>query len=440
MNQGGLFTRDYLTHGVKQTAAWASVDDARLDSLAKELKAVLAGFPVDGKPSETRTEDDLIWPVLRILGWTHHVRQQALSAKGRENIPDGLLFADVQAKSRADRRISYEKYEEGLCIVESKKWNRLLDRPGRSKDESEVPSSQMLRYLRRIEDLTSGKLRWGILTNGRIWRLYFQGAKSVAEDFCELDLAAILGIEGYTDLATLPAEDRAHWLKVFVLIFRRESFLAAPGETRTFHDISLEQGRFYEETVAKSLANVVFGEVFPELAKGIAANDPEAPSSRDRAYLMQVKEAALILLYRLLFVLYAEDRNLLPVQDKRYDDYGLRVKVRNDIGRRIDANDSFSETRAAYWNHTKELFEGIANGDKSIGLPPYNGGLFDASETPILDRVKLPDSILAPVIDKLCRVEREGRRRYINYRDLSVQQLALLWQIHSWRCRNCMRQ
>ena len=60
----------------------------------------------------------------------------------------------------------------------------------------------MLRYLRRVEDLTTAKLRWGILTNGRIWRLYYQGAKSIAEDFCELDLAAIAGIDGYADLAT----------------------------------------------------------------------------------------------------------------------------------------------------------------------------------------------------------------------------------------------
>ena len=40
----------------------------------------------------------------------------------------------------------------------------------------------------------------------------------------------------------------------------------------------------------------------------------------------------MILLYRLLFILYAEDRDLLPVRDNRYDDYGLRDKVRGDVG------------------------------------------------------------------------------------------------------------
>jgi hypothetical protein len=428
MNQGGLFTRDYLIFGVKDTAAWKALTDANVSAIGADLKQWFDAFPKDPKTTEARTEQDLIWKILPRLDWPHYVTQQALSAKGRENIPDGLLFADADAKARADKRISFEKYEEGTCIVESKKWNRLLDRPGKSNDESEVPSSQMLRYLRRIEDLTSGRLRWGILTNGRLWRLYFHGAKSVAEDFCELDLAAILGIEGFADLATpLSEADRAHWLKVFILVFRRESFLRGT-EGSSFHEISLEQGKFYEESVAKDLSVVVFTDVFPALAKAIAKHDPIAPKILGTEYLAQVKDGALILLYRLLFVLYAEDRNLLPIDDKRYDDYGLRHKVRNEIAGRIDRNDVFSESRGAYWSQTTGLFKGIAKGDRSIGLPPYNGGLFDEAETPILARVELPDDVFAKIIDQLCRVDRGGERRYINYRDLSVQQLGSIYE------------
>ena len=54
------------------------------------------------------------------------------------------------------------------------------------------------------------------------------------------------------------------------------------------------------------------------------------------------RDAALIFLYRLLFVLYAEDRGLLPVNDARYDDYGLRKRVRDDIARRMADEDTFS--------------------------------------------------------------------------------------------------
>ena len=158
----------------------------------------------------------------------------------------------------------------------------------------------MLRYLRRVEDLTTGKLRWGILTNGGHWRLYYQGARSVAEQFFELDLAMALGIAGHDGGLFAPTEqERRHWLRVFLLIFRRESFLGSASDPRTFHQRALDEGRFYEERVAGNLSNLVFGSVFPQLARAIAAAAPDAE-------LQHVREAALILLYRLLFVLYAE--------------------------------------------------------------------------------------------------------------------------------------
>ena len=115
----------------------------------------------------------------------------------------------------------------------------------------------------------------------------------------------------------MPEADRRHWLRVFALVFSRDAFLPTPSDPRTFHQRAIDEGRFYEERVAENLSNLVFGTVFPELAKAIAAAAPAAP-------LQEVREAALILLYRLLFILYAEDRNLLPVRERRYDEYGLR--------------------------------------------------------------------------------------------------------------------
>ena len=50
----------------------------------------------------------------------------------------------------------------------------------------------MLQYLSRVDVQTNGKVRLGILTNGVKWRLYFQGALSVSEDYFEVDLAKAL--------------------------------------------------------------------------------------------------------------------------------------------------------------------------------------------------------------------------------------------------------
>jgi hypothetical protein len=267
----------------------------------------------------------------------------------------------------------------------------------------------MLRYLRRVDDITGGKLRWGILTNGWRWRLYDQGARSVSEQFFEIDLAAVLGVPGHDGgLFALTDENRAHWLKVFALMFRREAFVPSPADRRTFHQIALDQGRFYEERVAGDLSKLVFGFIFPTLAQSIAAAAPAA-------LLTEVRDAALILLYRLLFILYAEDRGLLPVNDRRYDQYGLRTQLRSEVGRRKDHGDEFSPTATRYWSILDDLCRAINDGDRTIGLPPYNGGLFDTNKTALLTQVRLGDSVMAAVIDSLSFEKSETGRKYINY-------------------------
>ena len=215
--------------------------------------------------------------------------------------------------------------------------------------------------------------------------------------------------------------ERRHWLRVFALVFSRDAFLPTPSDTRTFHERAINEGKYYEERVAGNLSNLVFGTVFPELAKAIAAAAPTAA-------LQEVREAALILLYRLLFILYAEDRNLLPVRDRRYDEYGLRERVRGDIGRRKDSNDTFSDSAARYWSIIDDLCRAINVGDRSIGLPPYNGGLFDPDRTPLLTNIRLADTVMATVIDALSFEYTPDGRKYINYRDLSVQQLGSIYE------------
>ncbi len=420
---GSLFANDYICESIVESPDWEAIDAVALDNFETSLREVFERFPTQQTPNESQTEDDLIWPVLGQLGWTVSLRQQNLSAYAREDVPDGLLFADHAAKDRANGFAEeWRRYEFGLAVVESKRWGRPLDRRSGRGGEDTAPSTQMLRYLRRVDDLTTGKLRWGILTNGIRWRLYYQGARSVSEQFFEVDLAAILDLPGHNEgLFALAEGERHHWLKVFVLVFRRESFVAGTTDPRTFHQRAIEESRFYEKRVADNLSNLIFERIFPGLARAIAAAAPDAP-------LPDVREAALILLYRLLFILYAEDRDLLPVRDTRFDDYALRENVRGDVGRRKDRNDVFSVTAARYWSAVDELCRAIDQGDASIGLPPYNGGLFDRERTPLLANIRLGDEVMAMAIDALSFEQTPNGRHYINYRDLGVQQLGSIYE------------
>src|SRR4029079_16706706 len=113
------------------------------------------------------------------------------------------------------------------------RWLRALDRPDKKfADEDGVPSTQMLQYMSRVDIQTSGKVRLGILTNGAKWRLYFQGALSVSEDYFELDLAKALELPGH-DLDLFDLADKRvppdHCLRLFILMFGKSAFLPVDG-------------------------------------------------------------------------------------------------------------------------------------------------------------------------------------------------------------------
>ena len=359
-------------------------------------------------PNEAVTEQELIRPVLELLGWADYLPQQGTSL--HEDIPDHLLFEDADSKARAAARGKPEdRFADALVIEESKRFGLPLDaRDADSPNRWRTPHGQILRYLSTAESKTDGDLHWGFLTNGGAWRLYDYRARPRATGYHEADLGAILE-SGDDD-----------GLRVFYLLFRRDSFILRDGAVATFLDYALAEGRRYEEQVAQDLSIVVFEKVFPKLV-GAMADTSGAP-------LADVRHAALIFLYRLLFVLYAEDRGLLPVNESRYDDYGLRKRVRDDIRDRTRDQDVFSSIATHYYDHLTTLFRLIDRGDGSIGLPPYNGGLFAEDAAPLLASVRLSDADMAPIMFDLSHAESNGERRFVNYRDMSVQQLGSIYE------------
>ena len=231
------------------------------------------------------------------------------------------------------------------------------------------------------------------------------------------------------DLSALIESGNEDDLRIFYLLFRRDAFTLQQGATTTFLEAALAEGRRYEEQVAKDLSSIVFEQVFPNLVSALADATTEDPRLRPQGQaLSQIREAALIFLYRLLFVLYAEDRGLLPVNDSRYDDYGLR-NVRDDIARRTEQKDTFSARASNHYDRLINLFRIIDEGDPSIGLPPYNGGLFASQAAPLLEEVRLPDAKIAPIIYNLSHAQdAHGTHRFVNYRDMSAQQLGSIYE------------
>ena len=406
---GQLFTHYFLTDGIRQTDAWQESLAQPHDFDAFRAAAAAHLDKVGGyrKPNEAVTEQDLIRPLLQLLGWADYLPQQG--NERNEDIPDHLLFDDADAKTRAAARPGPQRSADARAVVESKRFGLPLDaRHSDERGRASTPHAQILRYLDAADSISDAGIRWGILTNGRLWRLYDRRARPRASGYYEADLESLLRLED------------ADGLRAFRLLFGRAAFSPRRGAQTSLLEDALAEGRRNEEQVAHDLSGVVFARVYPALINALA--------DKSGAPLEDVRQAALIFLYRLLFLLYAEDRDLLPVNDSRYDDYGLRKSVRDDIAKRIAGADAFSTAATRYYDHVNTLCRQIDQGDASIGLPPYNGGLFAPHAAPLLEQTQLDDAALAPIIYDLSHTESDGRRRFVNYRDMTVQQLGSIYE------------
>ena len=409
---GQLFTEYFLSDGIKQSTEWQ--DSIQNPDVLQKLRDAVANkfekIDLFDRPNEATTEQELIRPVLEILGWRDYLPQQSVS--GGEDVPDHLLFRDEVAKNRAAGESSASaRFMHANVVQESKRHGLPLDARETSGNVrlGRTPHGQILRYLSAADVESEGKIRWGILTNGVVWRLYDHRKRPRSTGYYETNLENILSSE---------KEDK---LRNFYLLFNRDSFILRDGATTTFLEYALQEGKRYEERVAQDLSGVVFDEVFPKLVKAIAKRTDED--------LATIHRTALILLYRILFVLYAEDRGLLPVNDRNYATYGMRKLLRDDIRQKIADDIDLSSNATKYYDNLATLFRMIDKGDDSIGLPPYNGGLFTDTAAPILSRVRLDDRTIARVIYALSHTEDDdGEARFVNYRDMSVQQLGSIYE------------
>ena len=184
---GQLFTQYFLTDGIHTTAEWESVG-AAFSEFRSAIAPLYDNFSVRANPNEAETEQDLIRPVLELLGWSDYVPQQGTAQ--HEQVPDHLLFRDSKGKDQAAvRPNTADRYQYAMVVQESKRFGLSLD--SHDKNESN-PHDQILSYLETAASSTDGEIRWGLLSNGRIWRLYDRLKRPRSDSYVEFDVGDCL--------------------------------------------------------------------------------------------------------------------------------------------------------------------------------------------------------------------------------------------------------
>jgi hypothetical protein len=272
--------------------------------------------------NEAQTEDEFVKPLLAALGWSY-IPQAKNTRSGRINRPDYALFADDASKDAAYPFQGQDDafYTRALAIAEAKYWGRPLSRKDSSGRDAwktdNNPSHQMVSYL------VGTRCPWGILTNGQVWRLYSREVSSTASEYYEFDLASVFG-EGGAESGERPEAFKRFWL-----FFRRAAF-TPDSQGRSFVQRMHEGSASYAAEISDKLKELVFAEVMPQIAAGFVAFRRQQLGVQEEtaASLAEIYHASLSLLYKLLFVLYAEARSLLPVDNPAYWEESLTHMAR----------------------------------------------------------------------------------------------------------------
>ena len=333
-----LFSDHFLRIVLPGREAW-EVEQDKVKLAMQAVTNLYAGREDEWSSSnEAQLEDKLIRLALQALG--HHFEvQPSLPTADTVSRPDYAFFRTDEERQRAKKEHEgeVEYFEKAIAIGDAKRWDRPLDkgeRGSRDKFDRLSPSWQMDYYLRM-----SG-VKWGILTNGRLWRLYNQDT-SFRLDICyEIDLPRLLAAK---DLVTF---------KYFYLFFTRQAFVP-DAEGLCFLDRVYQGSLEYAQAVGGDLKENVY-KALRLLAEGFLHTQG---NSLDPVHdLDDIHANSLVLLYRLLFINYAEDRSLLPRDNPLYkDSYGL-VSMEREIASKLQRGDSLSPLHMTYWGKLKTLF------------------------------------------------------------------------------------
>jgi hypothetical protein len=456
-NNRALFADYYLTERLPNQPEWVESDALR--AAAKHLRELYEDVRDEfSNRKEAYVRQKLYEPVLTALGFRFEPGKASSSA---DHAPDYVLYSsELRATSSEPNRkqaTAENRAESGqpLAVCLTYTWSRNLDGKDDGRD-SETPDENPGATV--VSLLESGVAPWAIVTNGKIWRLYSAKAHSRATNYYEIDLEETLAVE---------SSQRGTALRFFWLFFRAAAFVPTAqtldGETLSlsFLDLLLRNSERYAKELGERLKERVFEQIFPNFARGFITYarrhggilppdfDKLDDTARARA-LEPFFSGTLTFLYRLLFLFYAESRDLLPVREQR----GYYARSLESIKRRLAEkagtirDEADGKLKAAYSDLTTDfydalttLFAAVDRGNPDLNVPVYNGGLFmtapDAADMSAEGRAarflatcKIPDRELALGLDLMARDldDKSHGLVFIDYKSLGVRQLGSIYE------------
>ncbi|MFJ7266417.1 Eco57I restriction-modification methylase domain-containing protein [Streptomyces sp. NPDC099050] len=395
----GLAPADYRIPGARSVRDEAERHWDYLKSLWSEVRDRLPAAPESAVRADSTGYARANWlePLFEALGFGR------LTPVG----PAGIASADGTKTFPVSHRRDH-------TLIHLTAWNTTLDKRG--GPGSPAPQSLLQEALNR----TGPEHLWALLSNGRQIRLVRDSNALTTVSYVEFDLEAIFDGELFSD---------------FVLLYRilhASRFEGPEGGTQVgcwlevWRDAAIRFGARFLDDIGEGVRMAI-----KELGTGFLQH-PDNAALREKLDVTAYHAALLRLVYRMLFVFVAEDREALhpPTASEeardRYADYFSTARLRAQARRRHGT--SHSDRYQALRIVLDAL--GDLEGRPELGLPAL-GGLFDKlpADAP-LDKLSLSNKHLLAAVRHLSVVrDTEAKRwRKVDYRTLDAEELGAIYE------------
>lgn len=272
------------------------------------------------------------------------------------------------------------------------------------------PHDELQRFLNATDDV-----QWSIVTDGLKLRLLRDYYHTYTRGYVEFDLENIFTNRNYDDFRALYRLCHAS------RFIPRGDGEEAESPVESLYQVALatgvKVGEDLQSNVVEALETLGNGFLNQEIRNALEKGGQEEAE----AYYQDL----LRIVYRLLFLLFAEQRGMMAerggLYTKEYSISALRERAERNQSR---------DQQTDLWEGLKVTFRLVGRGvdEDELHVPAYNGGLFDDEKLEFVSGATCNNEAILKAIHNLTHVEQQGYQQRISYADLGVDEIGAVYE------------